>query len=57
MLQELNTFEMNEIKGGGPVTQEEYCDTLMFIIDHNFEDWDYDMQIHAIETANKHCPN
>ena len=38
MLQELNTFEMNEIKGGGPVTQEEYCAILSFLFKHNYED-------------------
>ncbi|MBW6479175.1 MAG: hypothetical protein K0B37_07080 [Bacteroidales bacterium] len=57
MLQELNTFEMNEIKGGGPVTQEEYCATLMMIIENNFMDWDYDFQMYALGIANEHCPN
>ena len=57
MLKELNTLEMNEIKGGSPVTQEQYCATLMDIIDHNFESWDYDFQIYALEIANQHCPN
>ena len=29
---------MNEIKGSGPVTQEEYCAILSFLFHHNYDE-------------------
>lgn len=55
MLQELNLQEMNEVMGG--ITVEEYCATVWFLIDHNWDSWNYNEQISAINALNAHCPN
>ena len=57
MLKELSTQEMNEIKGGNVVSQEEYCATLWVLIQSCWNEWSANTQESAINALNAHCPN
>ncbi|MFW6369971.1 MAG: hypothetical protein ACOC10_02060 [Bacteroidota bacterium] len=55
MLKELNTLEMNEIKGGDVVTQEQYCGILDDLMENNWLSWSQEERDNAMAAYFTHC--